>query len=187
MSAPIEEAEDFDLEIRKSFDLTPDNARFSLSSGGLVSLNLSTAEYGREYFERVIVIRCFPLSNPSEFISVRQPDSRFKGRGTEIGIIRRLSDFDEQTGRIICTELEERYFSPEITKITSVKEKFGYYYWDVMTSSGSFSFVLNNPYSDIRMLENGSVSVLDMDGNRFTITDPSKLDRQSYRKLEVYI
>ncbi len=172
---------------RESINLTPENAWFTPSEGGLITLKIINAEGVEETFERVILRRSFPVSAPNEFISVREPDSRKKGRGAEIGMIRDIRVFDKTTLDLLNAELELRYFTPEITKINSVKDKFGYSYWEVETSAGSVSMVLNNPYSNIRVLEDKRVLISDMDGNAFIITDPKKLDRQSYRFMEVYL
>jgi len=172
---------------RPSVDLTPQNAHFVTSKGGMISLTLEHEEGEPEFFERVVVMRSFPITAPDEFLSVREPDTRKKGRGAEIGMIRRLSDFDEATRAIINAELELRYFTPVIQKILSVKEKFGYSYWEAETTAGKVSFVLNNPFSNIRVLEDQRIYISDMDGNSFVIPDPTALDRASYRRIEVYI
>lgn len=171
---------------RKSIDLTPENAKFYPSAGGMVSLEVDGPE-GHETFERVVILRSFPITAPDEFLSVREPDTRKKGRGAEIGMIRRLEIFDEATKKLINEELELRYFTPVITKITSQKEKFGYSYWEAETTAGKVSFVLNNPFSNIRVLEDKRIYISDMDGNSFMIPDPTKLDRASYRRIEIYI
>lgn len=171
---------------RKSIDMTPENARFFRSKGGMVSLEID-GEEGRETFERVVVLRSFPITAPNEFLSVREPDSRKKGRGAEIGMIRYLSDFDKDTVALINEELDLRYFTPVITKINSIKDKFGYSYWDVETTAGKISLVLNNPYGNVRVLEDKRIFISDMDGNSFIIPDPTALDRASYRRIEVYI
>ena len=77
--------------------------------------------------------------------------------------------------------------TPEIKKILSVKEKFGYSYWEAETTAGKVSFILNNPFGSIRVLEDKRVYIADMDGNCFIIPDPKKLDRQSYKYIEIYI
>ncbi len=193
--AKEEADEDSDVEIdtdelfkrRTSIDLTPKNAWFSRSEGGLISLKIINADGEEETFERVILRRSFPVSAPDEFLSVREPDSRKKGRGEEIGMIRDIKVFDGDTIALLKAELELRYFTPEIKKITSVKDKFGYSYWEVETTAGSVSMVLNNPYSNIRVLEDKRVLISDMDGNAFIIPDPKKLDRVSYRFIDVYL
>lgn len=172
---------------RESIDLTPKNAWFTASVGGLISLKIINAEGVEESFERVVLRRSFPVSAPDEFISVREPDTRQKGRGSEIGMIRNVNIFDKDTVALLNSELELRYFTPIIKKITSAKEKFGYNYWDAETTAGNVSFVLNSPFNNIRVLEDGRIFISDMDGNCFLIPDPSKLDRQSYKYIEIYI
>lgn len=172
---------------RVSIDLTPANAWFSKSVGGLISLKIINAEGVEEFFERVVIRRSFPVSAPDEFLSVREPDTRQKGRGSEIGMIRNINIFDRETVDLLNAELELRYFTPIITKITSAKEKFGYNYWDAETTAGNVSLVLNSPFNNIRVLEDGRIFISDMDGNCFLIPDPKKLDRQSYKTIEIYI
>jgi len=186
--APAEEEVNTDelFKRRPSIPLTPENAKFSPSRGGMISLTVQ-GENGEEFFERVVVLRSFPVTAPDEFLSVREPDTRKKGRGAEVGMIRYLSDFDEETKKLINAELDLRYFTPVIQKILSVKDKFGYSYWEAETTAGKVSFVLNNPFSQIRVLEDSRIYISDMDGNSFMIPDPAALDRASYRRIEVYI
>ena len=172
---------------RVSINMTPGNSWFSRSEGGLISLKIINAEGEEEFFERVVIRRSFPVTAPDEFLSVREPDTRAKGRGSEIGMIRNIRIFDQDTVDLINAELAVRYFTPIISKITSAKEKFGYNYWEADTSAGKVSIVLNNPFSNIRVLEDGRVYIFDMDGNCFLIPDPKKLDRASFRAIEIYI
>ena len=172
---------------RESITMTPENSWFSLSAGGLISLKIINAEGNEEFFERVVIRRSFPVTAPDEFLSVREPDSRIKGRGAEIGMIRNVNIFDKDTVKLINDEFEVRYFTPEIKKITSAKEKFGYTYWEAETTAGNASIVLNNPFSNIRVLEDMRIFISDMDGNCFVIPDPSKLDKLSYKYIEIYI
>lgn len=172
---------------RVSIPLTPANAVFSRSGGDLISLEIINDKNEKETFERVVILRSFPVTNPDEFLSVREPDSKKQGRGKEIGMIRRLSDFDEATRALFAEELDRRYFTPEIKKISSVKDKFGYLYWDVVTTAGNVTFVLNNPFSNIRVLEDGRIMINDIDGNVFEILDPAKLDSASLKKIEIYL
>lgn len=192
IEAAMEEDEEDDGDLilentRESLELTPDNTVFKRSPSGLISLTLTCPDGKVEEFERVIAVRCFPVTNPNEFISIREADSKKKGRGKEIGMIRRMSDMSEGTQQVINEELERRYFTPELLKITGMKEKFGYSYWDVETSAGRVTFVLNNPFSNIRVLEDQSVFINDIDGNCFKISDVTKLDAQSLRRIEIYL
>ena len=183
-----EEEVDLDLfKKRKSIRLLPENAKFSLSDGGLLAL-VVTGESGEvESFERVVAVRSFPITEPDSFIAIREPDTKNKERGAEIGLIHAMSDFDEETQALLRAELDLRYFTPEIIKIRSLKEKLGYIYCDAETSAGKFSFEFRNPHSNVRILEDKRVLISDIDGNCFRISDPNKLDRHSYRKIEIYL
>ena len=185
-----EEEDDGDLileDTRVSVEITAENTKFKRSPSGLVSLELTRPDGKIEEFERIVAIRCFPVTNPQEFVSVREPDSKKKGRGKEIGMIRRMADMPKETQELLNEELDRRYFTPEILRITGMKEKFGYSYWDVDTTAGRVTFVLNNPFSNIRVLEDNSVFINDIDGNCFKIPDVAKLDAQSLRKIEIYL
>ena len=185
-----EEEDDGDLileDTRVSVEITAENTKFKRSPSGLVSLELTRPDGTVEEVERVVAVRCFPVTNPQEFVSVREPDSKKKGRGKEIGMIRRMADMPKEAQDLLNEELDRRYFTPEIIRITGMKEKFGYSYWDVDTPAGRVTFVLNNPFSNIRVLEDQSVFINDIDGNCFKISDVTKLDAQSLRRIEIYL
>ncbi len=175
------------FEHRVSIELTPANARFSRSAGGLISLEVTQPSGDVEFFERIVPVRAFPISAPESFISIREPDTREKGRGAEIGMIESLAEFDAEAADMIRDELSRRYFTPAIRKIHSFREKFGYCYWDVTTAAGRIEFIMSNPTGSIRTLEDGRVFLYDIDGNCFTVEDPGKLDKRSYKLLENYL
>ena len=179
--------EDALFRSRKSVELTRDNAIFTRSHGGLISLTLVNEDGTREFFERVVPIRAFPISDPDDYISIREPDSKDQGRGLEIGMITHIRDLPKEAQALLVEELEKRYFTPELQRIYSVTEKFGYLNFDAETSAGRISFVMVNPYSNFRTLEDGRVFIYDIDGNCFRISDPQKLDRHSFRKIEIYL
>jgi len=185
----LDDIDDGDLileNVRESIPLTPENATFTRSAGGLISLRLK-GEEEEEFFERVILLRAFPMTCPEEFLIVREADGKGGERGKEIGSIRHISDFDEQTRSLFLEELSRRYFTPQILKVNSIKEKFGYFYWDSDTTAGHLVFILNNPFSNVRQLEDGRIFIYDIDGNSFCIPDAAALDAASYRRIEIYL
>ena len=175
------------FQVRVSIPLTQENTVFCRSEGNLISMKVTQPDGTVEEFERVVPVRAFPITDPDEFISVKEPDSKEKGKGAEIGLIRRITDFDADTQALLREELDRRYFTPVILRLTGVKEKFGYYYWDAETSAGKVSFVMTNITSNIRTLEDGRVFIHDIDGNCFQIPDPTKLDKASLKKIEIYM
>ena len=95
--------------------------------------------------------RAFPYELPEEFISVLDKDSK------EHGIIRRISDFDEESAAIIRAELARKYFAPHITKINSLKERFGYLYWEVESDRGPLSFAIHDTFRSISKITESRV------------------------------
>lgn len=174
------------FEKRVSVALSPDNARFSLGAGGLLSMTLTRPDGSSEQFERVVPVRAFPITDPDCFICIREPDGK-KGRGEEIGMIDRLADFDEQSQELILSELDRRYFTPVVKRIHSLHEKYGYLYLDVTTDAGRSEFIMSNPSSSFRALEDGRVFMYDIDGNCFCVPSPDALDKTSLKKIEIYL
>ncbi len=130
---------------------------------------------------RVMFHRAFPYDCPFEFISVLDRD------GKEYGVIRSVELFPEKTAEIIKKELERKYFMPEIIKITSLKERFGYSYWETETDRGHLSFAIHDTFRNIARIGENRIVISDVDGNRYSIKDVTALDRASLRKIELYL
>ncbi len=142
---------------------------------------IAYTEDGRRDYGRVLLHRSFPFDNPSKIISVQDEE------GNEIGVIRDLADFDEKTREKLEKVLDEKYFIPEITRIVSSKDRFGFLYCTCQTNCGRCEFVIRNPYASILRAGENRIFILDIDGNRYCIPDVTKLDKKSYRKIELYL
>lgn len=185
---------------------TPENARFYETKNGFAALEAFIppvvkddldeilAEEGRgaavegadkkcvwQDLGRVFFHRAFPYELPDEFISVLDKDNR------EYGIIRALSEFDEGSREIINKALKRKYYCPEITKIHSLKDQFGYSYWDVETDNGRMEVVLKDTFSSIARISDVFIVITDISGNRYKISDLEAFDRKSYRKIELFL
>ncbi len=140
-----------------------------------------TVDGDSKEYDRVWLHRVFPFELTDEFISVQTKD------GEEIGIIRKLSDFDEETSRILSTELERKYFIPKIKKIMTLRERRGFSYWKVLTDIGEMELSLQDTYRSITRVDGNRVFITDITGNRFEIESIDALDTKSRRKLELYL
>ncbi len=158
--------------------LTPDNAVFSRTSGGFVSLS-----HADKLYKQVNVIRTFPFTSPNEFLSVREID----GKQDEIGMIENLLAFDKETVNLINEQLELRYFMPKITKILSIKEEYGHTYWSVMTDKGKCRFTSASGSSGAVVQKGNRVIIKDANENRFEIEDISFLSKKEMKKLDLYL
>lgn len=132
-------------------------------------------------FPRVFLHRAFPFENPYEYISVLNGDNR------EIGLIRTLDDLRPEDVQLVRDELDRKYYTPTITKIISMNERFGFSYWTVQTEVGERTFTMQDTYRSIHRVSNTHVFLNDVDGNRYDIPDVEALDHKSYRKIELYL
>ena len=135
--------------------------------------------------ERIFLSRAFPFDMPYEHISVLDRDKK------EIGFIRSLNDFDEPARTLLKNELETKYYTPIIKRIIAVKERYGFSYWKCECEFGEKSFTLRDTFRSIikAYTTNGRerIYIVDIDGNRYEIPDVQKLDRMSYKKIELYL
>lgn len=189
----INEHNDF-LDIVKITYFTPENAVFSRTKNGFPSLRAFIPQIKKDDLEettsdepiwqdigRVFFHRAFPFDSANSFISVTDKD------GNEYGMIKNLSDFDGNGQDIIQEELDRKYFTPVIIKINSLKDRFGYSYWDVETEQGNASFTMRDTFSNIARASETRLVLTDVDGNRYEIPDVTVLDKKSFRKIELYL
>jgi hypothetical protein len=153
--------------------MTPEEAMFRRTEGGILTLVFTDKEY-----DRVSVNRAFPFSLGDFYLSVRDSE------GKEIGIIRNLEEFPESARELIKEELEWVYYSPKITRILSVKEEFGYSYWDVETDRGIKRFTVRGTSENVISVTETRLLIIDIDGNRFDISDIRDLDPKSFKMID---
>ena len=168
-------------------------------------------------FSRVFLHRAFPFDNPDEFIAVsgkfpkKEEDKSDKnsdadtkkcdkdvkteekenttsfGELKEIGIIKNISDLNEDEQEYIRRELGRKYFMPVIQTIQSVKEKYGYAYFDTVTDAGRQKFTLHDTHRNIIKATDDRLILNDVNGNRYEIASLATLDAASLRKIELYL
>ena len=161
-------------EISVTVWLTPENASFSMQNG-LLYLTLNGEK------QRVTLFRQFPFDLLWEYISVLNEDEY------ELGIVRDLSIFDEESRALLERELQKRYYTVAVKKILSVKERFGFSYWRVEGDEGEWSFTLRDTLKSISCVNGSRVFFTDVNGNRFEIPDVAALDSKSRKSLELYL
>ena len=167
-------------EAAKINRLDPSNAVF-FTKNGFLAMTYKEGEEEKT-LDRVFLHRAFPFELLWKYISVISDD------GKEKGVIYDIADFPEEVSTLIKTELERKYYSPVIASVNSLKERYGFSYWQVTLSDGrSVNFTMQDTFRNIiRTGENGAI-LLDVDGNRFVIKSISDLDKKSYRKIELYL
>lgn len=158
--------------------LTGENAEFSRTEGGFVALKFQ----GKEY-KRVGVYLTFPLTNPEEYISIREADEKAR----EIGMVESLKSLPADAREMLREQIRLRYFMPVIRKVMEVKEEYGYAYWYVETSFGVCRFTTHMSGNAVVSLSESRLLVNDIDGNRYEIPDFYALSVQERKKLDLFI
>jgi len=126
-----------------------------------------------------------PIADPEKYISLRYGAT--KGEEQEIGMIRDFNELDDEQKRLIRRELRKRYFMHVIHKLISLKEKFGFLYFEAQTSKGLRKFAVRFEYSRVQEYSEFGRVVLDTDDNRYIIPDLRKLSPEEYKMFTRYI
>jgi len=158
--------------------LNSENAVFHRTEGGFIALKTGDREY-----PRVGVYLTFPLTNPEEFISIREADEKAK----EIGMIEKLSQLPKDQQEMLREQIKLRYFMPVITKVLDVKDEYGYAYWNVVTTFGACRFTTQMSGDAVIHLSDSRLLVTDIDGNRYEIPDFYQLGVMERKKLDLFV
>lgn len=154
--------------------LTPDNSAFVKTIGRMLTVTVDGVEHPD------VFLHCsFPHTDKTIYISVRTFENK------EIGIIKSLQEFPEQTVALLNEQINIRYFAPEIVKVVSIREEFGYSYWEAETTAGYCRFTVRSGGSNVKLTTEKRLLVMDVDGNRFIIPDLDQLSVKEYRMVEM--
>ena len=148
---------------------------FSYNKNGLLQAKIDSRDVGR-----VKIVCTQPLTHPDDFLCVIGMDDEEKG------IIESIRDFTGEQRKMIEEDIRLRYFCPVITEILSIKDKMGSFYFDVVIQGKKKNFMVRDLSKNIRQT-NATVTITDVDGNRYKIEDINAIHRKSKRKLEPYL
>ena len=129
---------------------------------------------------RAKVVRAFPLSNESRYLSI------LDGKGKEACLIVGVGQLDADSQQLVAEELARFYRVTAISRIRRLRQEYRTMYWDVETERGVRDFVVKWNPDTVLWLAPKTVQLEDVDGNRFIIPDIESLDARS-RKLVVLI
>jgi hypothetical protein len=159
--------------------LKPDKVQF-VRHGDTLSLTLFEDGINVHY-PRVVLRSCFPVSDGSVFLSVRDANEE---RQPEIGIIEDWTQLESENREAIAAELSLYYLVPKITRIDTIKEELGFLYWTVQTDKGPQEFVMrNNITRNTREVSPEHWLIIDVNEARHEIPDITKLDVRSQKLL----
>jgi hypothetical protein len=161
--------------VAKSFEvvhLNPDDLEFE-RNGDTLSLTMPD---GRR-FPRVVLRSCFPVSQHTLLLSVRDATAEEQ---VEIGIIDDWMKLKEGSLRAVTEEMTLHYFVPQIEKIVKVKKEFGFIYWSVETDKGAKDFVMRDSVVHYaREVARDRWLIIDVNQARYEIPNVELMDARS--------
>lgn len=152
-----------------------EKAYFESLGNGFLKLDLEDKTY-----DKVTLTRLLPYSDEESYITVIADKE-------EIGIIEHLKGMEEEQYLQIIDYLNYKYYIPEITKITSVREKMGFLYIDLETTAGKKEVCIADFVSNIRLIKGTLLSITDVEGNKYCVRNIEALDKESIQKLDVFL
>ncbi|MCL2202553.1 MAG: DUF1854 domain-containing protein [Defluviitaleaceae bacterium] len=155
--------------------------RFYIADGGFLGLKHKDEDY-----RHIVLRRIMPMEYPMEYISVADHENK------EIGILRDVAALPAEQCAMVEHELDNRYYSPQIIEVLSVRDKLGYVYMEMKLKNKQGriydkSCAIKDVNRNIRTLPNNSAVIFDVDGNRFIVPLISDLSKQSQKKLDAYL
>lgn len=150
-------------------------AVFSLTPGGFVNLS-----YEGKVYEKVNLRRLLPFTDRGHYISVLTEEE-------EIGILRDLDCLPKAQRELIWEVLGYKYFTPGILSISQIKNRMNYLFIKARTTAGEKTICVADYTTNIRQITGDSVSILDVEGNRYLVENLGELDKKSFSRLNLYL
>ena len=125
-------------------------------------------------------VRCFPLSRPAAYISLRDDDDR------EVALVVNPGDLDPGSRGALEQELADAGFVLHIARVHSVHEELEIRTWKVETREGPRTFQTARDEWP-RQLPGGGLLLRDVAGDLYLVPRASDLDARSQRALWAFI
>lgn len=128
----------------------------------------------------VRVHRCFPWSEPDQFLSVRDQENR------EVAMVTHLDDLGRGSREALAASMIEAGFVLRVTRITEVDEEVEIRTWRVETEQGprSFQTKLDDwPWQ----VPGGGIVIRDVAGDLYHVADPKAMDEKSREWLWAFV
>ena len=144
-----------------------------------------TLTYKGETFHRIDPTRLIPFFSKTTYISLSYENG--EREFCEVGVIKDMKELDEEQYGILDSFLEYKYYMPEITKVSGIRDNMqGSIFVRADTTSGEKTICVRDWYQNFRMLTDKYLYVNDADGNKYFCSDINKLDRKSRSVLEMF-
>jgi hypothetical protein len=133
--------------------------------------------------ERTIPVKlrqCFPWSEPTRHVSLRDSDDK------EVVLIDEPASLDGDSRQALELALAEAGFVLEVTRVLDIDEEIEIRQWTVDTKQGKRSFQTHLDDWP-RVLPGGGLLIRDVAGDLYRLADPSGLDKKSRALLWAFV
>lgn len=120
-----------------------------------------------------------PLRYASRYVSLIDRKDR------EICLLDSLTGLPASSRALAEEELAAYYGVVAITRVLDLSYRYGPLYWRTETPRGEREFVVRWNADNVLRLDDGSLRLTDVDGNRFLLPPASRLDAESRKRVEV--
>jgi Domain of unknown function (DUF1854) len=128
----------------------------------------------------VHVHRCFPWSEPDQFISLRADD------GAEFALVSDPAELSAAAQAVLLDALAEAGFIFDVEAVGEIEEEVELRNWLVRTNQGARRF--QTRLDDWpRRLPDGGILIRDVTGDFYRVRDPGGLDRKSRALLWAFV
>jgi hypothetical protein len=124
--------------------------------------------------------QCFPWSEPSRFVSLRDSDDK------EVALIDAPTSLDTESRQAFELALAEAGFVLDVTRVLEIEEEIEIRQWTVETKQGSRSFQTHLDDWP-RVLPSGGLLIRDVAGDLYRLPEPETLDKKSRALLWAFV
>jgi hypothetical protein len=133
--------------------------------------------------QRTVAVKlrqCFPWSEPTRHISLRDNDDR------EIALVDDPVSLGVESRQALELALAEAGFVLEVTRVLEIEEEIEIRQWTVETKQGNRSFQTHLDDWP-RVLPGGGLLIRDVAGDLYRLADPKGLDKKSRALLWAFV
>ena len=124
--------------------------------------------------------QCFPWSEPTRFVSLRDSDDK------EVALIDQPSSLDAESRQAFELALAEAGFVLDVVRVVDIEEEIEIRQWTVETKQGDRSFQTHLDDWP-RVLPSGGLLIRDVGGDLYRLPDPEMLDKKSRALLWAFV
>lgn len=147
--------------------------------------NVLCVEEAGKHSRGVIAVRAFPSRFEEEFISLQIQDDQ--NGLTEVGMIRRLSDWPEPSQEAVRTALRKRYLLRVLHSVHSLATERGHFRCQGVSDSGPVDFLFPSNGNSMRSFGWKGCLLVDVNDNYYVIPDLELVPPAERSVLALYV